>query len=78
METHIGFVPIVTMVSQKLKHRGKSKKGKLCISNQQGERAGQGRVEMGPELLKAVPAQVIGKMGPRPVFQLYCFREPSR
>ena len=33
METCIAFVPIVTIVAQKLKCREKSKKGKLCISN---------------------------------------------
>ena len=53
----------------------------LTRTSQEGERAGQGRVEVGPELLRAAPAQdmkmrFVRKMAPRPVLQLYCFREP--
>lgn len=35
----------------------------LTRTSQQGERAGQGWVEVGPELLMAAPAQVIRKWG---------------
>lgn len=48
----------------------------LTRTSQQGKKAGQRQVKVGPELLTAAPAQVIRKMGLRPVLELYCFREP--
>lgn len=72
METRIGFVPIV---NQNLKYRGKLRKENCAFlprMSQQSQRAGQGRGEEGPELLRAGPAQVMKmqlarKMGMRPV-----------
>lgn len=84
METCIGFVPIVTMVDQKLRESGEMEK-EICVfltrMPQQGKKSGQGQVEVGPELLRAAPAQVmkmrlVRQVGLGPVLQLYCFREP--
>lgn len=66
METHIGFVPLVTMVVQKLKYRWKSKIGKLRISNQNtcmASRLGKGRWRWDLSSLWQLLHRLLGKSG---------------